>query len=173
MHLILAIICSCIWLGKEICAIAPLQSIHYFLCITWSISWLLIIWWRNWPGPQFNIKLPFYQYRKSHCGDKTVEMSFYLHSESSCTGKMTSWYWIRAQYICSRQIERHWWRLGYLELNTRWTNHLHGSSRVRIYIVCKRYFRAIYVRSFADSSHWSSYIGLQYPVNLGTQYVEK
>ena len=24
------------------------------------------------PGPRFNIKMSFYQYRKSHCGDKTI-----------------------------------------------------------------------------------------------------
>ena len=34
-----------------------------------------------------------YQYRKSHCGDKTVVRSSYLHSGTSYTGKMTSLYW--------------------------------------------------------------------------------
>ena len=38
-----------------------------------------------------------YQYRKSHCGDKTVVRSSYLHSGISYTGKMTSLYWIRAK----------------------------------------------------------------------------
>ena len=38
-----------------------------------------------------------YQYRKSHCGDKTVVRSSYLHNGISYTGKMTSLYWIRAQ----------------------------------------------------------------------------
>ena len=45
------------------------------------------------PGPWFNIKMPSYQYRKSHCGDKTVVRSSYLHNGISCTGKMTSLYW--------------------------------------------------------------------------------
>ena len=36
-----------------------------------------------------------YQYRKSHCGDKTVVRSSYLHNGISYTGKMTSLYWIR------------------------------------------------------------------------------
>ena len=45
---------------------------------------------------RFNIKMSFYQYRKSHCGDKTVVRSSYLHNEISYTGKMTSSYWIRA-----------------------------------------------------------------------------
>ena len=37
-----------------------------------------------------------YRYRKSHCGDKTVVRSSYLHNGISYTGKMTSFYWIRA-----------------------------------------------------------------------------
>ena len=48
---------------------------------------------------QFNIKMSSYQYRKSHCGDKTVVRSSYLHNGISYTGKMTSWYWIRAQMM--------------------------------------------------------------------------
>ena len=38
-----------------------------------------------------------YQYRKSHCGDKTILWPSYLHNGISYTGKMTSLYWIRAQ----------------------------------------------------------------------------
>ena len=37
-----------------------------------------------------------YQYRKSHCGDKTILWPSYLHNGISYTGKMTSLYWIRA-----------------------------------------------------------------------------
>ena len=48
------------------------------------------------PGPWFNIKMPSDEYRKSHCGDKTVVRSSYLHNGISCTGKITSLYWIRA-----------------------------------------------------------------------------
>ena len=48
-------------------------------------------------GPWFNIKMSSYQYRKSHCGDKTVVRSSYLHNGISYTGKMSSLYWIRAQ----------------------------------------------------------------------------
>ena len=44
--------------------------------------------------PRFNIKMPSYQYRKSHCGDKTVVRSSYLHNGISNTSKMTSLYWI-------------------------------------------------------------------------------
>ena len=37
-----------------------------------------------------------YQYRKSHCGDKTVVRSSYLHNGISYAGKMSSLYWIGA-----------------------------------------------------------------------------
>ena len=47
-----------------------------------------------WPGPWFNIKISSYQYRKSHCGDKTVIRLSYLDNGISYTGKMTSLYWI-------------------------------------------------------------------------------
>ena len=49
------------------------------------------------PGPRFNIKMLSYEYSKSHCGDKTVVRSSYLHNGISYTGKMTSLYWIRAK----------------------------------------------------------------------------
>ena len=48
------------------------------------------------PGPWFNIKMTSYQYRKSHCGDKTILRPSYLHNGISYTGKMPSLYWIRA-----------------------------------------------------------------------------
>ena len=43
----------------------------------------------------FNIKMTSYQYRKSHCGDKTILRPSYIHNGISNAGKMTSWYWIR------------------------------------------------------------------------------
>ena len=49
-------------------------------------------------GPWFNIKMPSYQYRKSHCGDnKMIVRSSYLHNGISYTGKMTSLYWTSPQ----------------------------------------------------------------------------
>ena len=51
------------------------------------------------PGPWFNIKMPSFQYRKSHCGDKTVVRTSYLHNGISYTGKMTSLYWIRVLLV--------------------------------------------------------------------------
>ena len=54
----------------------------------------LVLW--ECSGHQFNIKMTSYQYRKSHCGDKTILRPSYLHNGISYTGKMTSLYWIRA-----------------------------------------------------------------------------
>ena len=48
-------------------------------------------------GPRFNMKMTSYQYRKSHCGDKTILRPSYLHNGISYTGKMTSLYWISPQ----------------------------------------------------------------------------
>ena len=39
------------------------------------------------PGARFNMKTTSYQYRKSHCGDKTVLISSYLLNGISYTGK--------------------------------------------------------------------------------------
>ena len=47
-------------------------------------------------GPWFNIKMTSYQYRKSHCEDRTILRPSYLHNGISYTGKTTSLYWIRA-----------------------------------------------------------------------------
>ena len=55
-------------------------------------------------GPWFNIKMSSYQYRKSHCGDKTILQPSYLHNGISYTGKMISLYWIRALVIHSSHL---------------------------------------------------------------------
>ena len=68
---------------------------------TWksSPSWKSILhsqchgsWWRKVPVGWFNIKMSSYQYRKSHCGDKTILRPSYLHNWISYTGKTTSLY---------------------------------------------------------------------------------
>ena len=60
---------------------------------------LRLTWWQKGPGPRFNIKMSSYQYRKSHCGDKTVVTSSYLHNSISYTGKTASLYWFSPQGI--------------------------------------------------------------------------
>ena len=81
------------WLGKQ-------GSLFHTL----SRWWLLISWWHKEPGPWFNINMSSYQYRKSHCGDKTILPPSYLHNGISYTGKTTSLYWIKAQVISSHGI---------------------------------------------------------------------
>ena len=55
-------------------------------------------------GPWFNIKMSSYQYRKFHCGDKTILRPSYLHNWISYTGKTTSLYWIGALVLNRRSI---------------------------------------------------------------------
>ena len=57
-----------------------------------------------------------YQYRKSHCGDKTILRPFYLHNGISYAGKISSLYWIRPQisfyqwdHLFIRMIAIGWW----------------------------------------------------------------
>ena len=54
-----------------------------------------------------NIKMPSYQYRKSHCGDKTILRPSYFHNGISYTGKMASLYWISPQKPPSRNTVHH------------------------------------------------------------------
>ena len=64
-------------------------------------------------GGWFNIKMPSYQYRKSHCGDETILRPSYLHNGISYTGNMTSLYWIRAlispMNTCKSILILRWW----------------------------------------------------------------
>ena len=73
------------------------------------------------PWPWFNIKMSSYQYRKSHCGDKTILRPSYLHNGISYTGKTASLYWIGALVpanVAARQNDGfqsprwHWWSTG-------------------------------------------------------------
>ena len=65
-----------------------------------------------------------YQYRKSHCGDKTVVRSSYLHNGISYIGKMTSLYWIRAQLLESALSTVLWFNICFMMLVNRFsTNH--------------------------------------------------
>ena len=48
------------------------------------------------PGVWFNIKIPFYQYRRSHWGDETILRLSHLHNEIFHTDNIASLYWIMA-----------------------------------------------------------------------------
>ena len=61
---------------------------------TRSALWLLMPWCLHERWHWFNIKMSSYLCRKSHCGDKMVIRSSYLHNGISYRGKMTSLYWI-------------------------------------------------------------------------------
>ena len=50
------------------------------------------------------IKMSSYQYKESHCGDKTVVRSSYLHNGISYTGKMEYLYWINPQLVTSPSL---------------------------------------------------------------------
>ena len=52
----------------------------------------------QYPRPQFNIKMPHYQYRKSHRGDQMILRPSFLHNGISYTDK-TSLYWISLQIV--------------------------------------------------------------------------
>ena len=48
--------------------------------------------WDHGAGGRFNVKMPSYQYRKSHCGNKTILWPSYFHNGIFHTGKMWSLY---------------------------------------------------------------------------------
>ena len=70
-----------------------------------ACDWLSIVWAysnqktenRSWSGPWFNIKMSYYQHRKSHFGDETVTRSSNLHNRISYSGKTPYLYRIVAQ----------------------------------------------------------------------------
>ena len=63
---------------------------------SWQRPILVIISYDNSLGTDSIYMMSSYQYRKSHCGDKTVVRWSYLHNGISYTGKMSSLYWIGA-----------------------------------------------------------------------------
>ena len=79
------------------CLTTPIRYINQCGLIISEVLW-------HSPGPRFNIKMTSYQYRKSHCGDKTAVRSSYLYNGISYTGKMTSLYWIRAVGAISQWV---------------------------------------------------------------------
>ena len=60
------------------------------------MGWAILCTRKRHPGDWINIKMLSYQYRKYHCGDKTILRPSYLHNGISYTGETTSLYWIGA-----------------------------------------------------------------------------
>ena len=101
-------------------ACCPFGPNHYLIQDWLIVNWTLVFHtlenlfskcrlqsiWR--PGPWFNIKMTSCQYRKSHCGDKTILRPSYLHNGISYTGKMTSLYWIRSYWFCFNELTSPW-----------------------------------------------------------------
>ena len=71
----------------KICAICLLPCTWYY-----NVKWYDLLS----PWPHLSIKMPSYQYRKSHCGDEMNQMILrpsYLHNKIFySTGKMSRWY---------------------------------------------------------------------------------
>ena len=79
---------KCAWHNYEMLTISGTE-VEYSRR-TGSVQMLLMTW--GW----FNIRMTSYQYRKFHCGDKTILRPSYIHNEISYTDKMSSLYWIGA-----------------------------------------------------------------------------
>ena len=90
--------------------ITMVYTLHFGTQQFWSEKWnlthkILILFMVIFiSGGRFNIKMPSYRYRKSHCGDKTILRPSYLHNGISYTGKMTSLYWIRPPVLLEYTI---------------------------------------------------------------------
>ena len=111
------------------------------------MHWLPQCQWRH-PGPWFNIKMSSYQYRKSHCGDKTVVRSSYLHNGISYADIMSSLYWIRAQKNFGKIT-------AWLEL-TNWTQQStdDGHNSCGITETKSRHIDNLFVTGWASSIWW-------------------
>ena len=114
-------------------------------------------------GHQFNIKMPSYQYRKSHCGDKKVVRWSYLHNGISYIGKMALLYWIsplvspKTQNFCNINIifagtailcqnaQYHWH-----QWNKFWLHHLMPSKFEQLVAFLLKYPQASFGSCMGD-----------------------
>ena len=70
-----------------------ISTMGFPIPVRWHIFyWIRALEYYGW----CNKNMSSCQYRKHHCGDKTILRPSYLHNEISYTGKMTYIYWIRA-----------------------------------------------------------------------------
>ena len=84
------------------------------------VHWETSVEYIHWvTGGWFNIKMPSYQYRKSHCDEKTVARSSFLHNGISYTDKVT-FYNESGHKCCSQEnVSFHfWWWLHFNCWNT-------------------------------------------------------
>ena len=57
-------------------------------CTQIGMKWTMPSWWLQIYRGWFNKKMPSYQYRKSHCGDKTILRASHLHNGISYIDKI-------------------------------------------------------------------------------------
>ena len=106
-----------------------------------------------------------YQYRKSHCGDKTILRPSYLHNGISYTGKTTSLYWIGPCILLSTVISH----CQSLEAKSRrglWlrpaTLHLFIDNCFRVYccydisVKCPTLFKCVRIYFESKPKHFST-----------------
>ena len=86
--------------------VLPTHCIGEMGLLTKGIQKQKMTWETSPSGPWFNIKMTSYQYRKSHCGDKTILRPSYLHNGISYAGKITYLYWIRAQGMHEAKLDQ-------------------------------------------------------------------
>ena len=61
------------------------NTVCFFFIAPNTLFFVVLRKWNKTPRPQFNVKMPSYQYRKYRCGDKTVMTSSYLNNGISYT----------------------------------------------------------------------------------------
>ena len=100
--LILSIIYDCRFVIMEVVDSINHNLLFYYAIICTHLANNAMIWTLSSQSNHkslvcwFNIEMPSYQYRKSHCGGKTILRPSYLHNGISYIGKMAFLYWIRA-----------------------------------------------------------------------------
>ena len=57
-------------------------------------AWKTVVVLKQLSGDHFNIKMPYYQYKKSQCGDNMILWLSYLQNRISYSSSKTSLYWI-------------------------------------------------------------------------------
>ena len=80
--------------------------------------------------PWFNIKMSSYQYRKPHCGDKTVVRSSYIHNGIFYSCNTTSSYWIMTLVVLRAWID------GVIPSIPPAWQHCCGSNHKRCRLIC-------------------------------------
>ena len=121
-----------------------------------------LLQWMNWimpifhakvtfqdPGGCFHVKMSSYQYRNSHCGDKTILRPSYLHNGISFTGKTASLHWIRAQESTLVRHQSAWIdRLTYIDAWIEWMSFCRGNFWMDIADRIFSYFDLSFMDSF-------------------------